>query len=205
MIKTILTGFLFLCGSTNRQEFYLPVGTEDRKSVNTLELTGIGEFGILRKERPGVPAHYHTGIDIKRPAGNYKDKPIFPICKGIVISVRRDGPYAQIIIEHESKLKFWTVYEHVAGIKVSLFEHVSPDLPLARFMNRAELNRYGWQFDHFHFEILKNKPIKIKQPDSNPERQYSSYSLLCFTKEELYRYFYNPVEFLSRELTLPNK
>lgn len=188
---------LLLTSSAGKPSFFLPIKTSDRQSLSSVSLTRIGEFGLLRKGRPGIPAHYHTGIDIERPGGNFQDEPIFPICEGIVISVRKDGPYAQLIIEHGTSEKFWTVYEHVAGINVRLSEQVSPDLPIARFMNRSELDKYGWQFDHFHFEILKLKPIKLKPDKLNPDRHYSSYSLTCFTGEELSKYFYDPIEFLE--------
>jgi murein DD-endopeptidase MepM/ murein hydrolase activator NlpD len=199
MIKSILIILTLFNVSASRSNFYLPIKTSDRQSVNSISLTIIGEFGLVRKERPGIPAHFHTGIDIKRPTSNYQDEPVYSIYEGTVISVRQDGPYAQLIIEHGSSQKFWTVYEHVAGIKVRLNEQVTPNLPIARFMNMYELNKYGWQFDHVHFEILKIKPIKIKPDNSNRERHYSSYSLLCLTKNELNKYFYNPIEFLSRE------
>ncbi len=177
--------------------YRLPVKTIDRNSITTLALTEIGDFGLLRKERAGIPAHYHTGIDIKRPSKNYQNEPVFPIAVGIVISVRRDGPYAQVIIEHEVERKLWTVYEHIAGITVNLYDSVSPDLPIARFMNKNELDAFGWQFDHFHFEILKIRPSKLMQRDSNPERLLSSYTLVCYSKEELNRKFYDPIEFLG--------
>jgi murein DD-endopeptidase MepM/ murein hydrolase activator NlpD len=177
----------------------LPVNTVDRNSINTIELTGIGGFGLWRKERPGVPAHFHTGIDIKRPSDNYVDEPVFPIMEGVVISIRRDGPFAQLIIEHESDQRFWTVYEHIAWIKVELYEIVKPDSPIARFMNRDELNRYGWQFDHFHFEVLKERPIELKRDSSKPERHFASYSLICFKEDDLNKYFYNPLVFLEEQ------
>jgi hypothetical protein len=179
--------------------FSLPVQTSDRKSLSTLTLSGIGDFGLVRKARPTVPAHYHTGIDIKRPENNYHNEPIFPISEGIVISKRQDGPYAQLIIQHENP-ECWTLYEHIAGITVNVNDHVNPDSPLARFMNKAELNKYGWQFDHFHLEILKIQPIRLKQDPLNPDRKFASYTLLCFTKEELNKYFYNPREFLQDHL-----
>jgi murein DD-endopeptidase MepM/ murein hydrolase activator NlpD len=200
MIKCFLLTLALLYSPDSRTGYYLPINTTDRLSIHSISLTSIGGFGVLRKERPGVPSHFHTGIDIKRPTGNYQDEPIFPIFDGIVISIRKDGPYAQIIIEHGSSHKFWTVYEHVAGINVRLSEQVTPDLPIARFMNKNELNKYGWQFDHFHFEILKVKPLILKTDDSNPERRYSSYSLTCSSMEELNKYFYNPIEFLKTRL-----
>jgi len=199
MVLSDLLIITLLLNSTGEFDCYLPINTVDRRSTSTLLLTNIGEFGLPRKERPGVPAHYHTGIDIKRPTENYHDEPIFSIFEGIVVSMRHDGPYAQIIIEHGSFHKFWTVYEHIAGIRVNLYEQVKPTMPIARFMSKNELNKYGWQFDHFHFEILKTNPIKLKQDPSNPDRRFSSYSLLCFTRDELYRHFYNPVEFFKEQ------
>ncbi len=180
--------------------YSLPIGTYDRKSIGLLELTEIGEFGMLRKERPNVPSHYHTGIDIKRPTNNYQDEAIYPIHEGVVISMRQDGPYAQIIIEHESHEQFWTVYEHISGIKVDLFDHVNPDSPIARFMNRDELDRYGWQFDHFHFEVLRIPPIKLKRDNTKPSRLFASYTLMCKTKGDLDKYFYDPIDFLAKRL-----
>lgn len=180
--------------------YKLPVKTVDRNLITTLSLTEIGEFGMLRKERANIPAHYHTGIDIKRPADNYLDEPIFPIAEGRVISIRRDGPYAQVIVEHNVESQLWTVYEHIAGISVNLYDSVSPDRPMARFMNKNELDAFGWQFDHFHFEILKIPPAKLMQRDSNPERLLSSYTLVCYSEEELNRKFYDPLEFLKQHI-----
>ena len=200
MIKTGFLLFILFIFSDLGFEYSLPVNTSDRNSINLLELSEIGEFGLLRKERPRVPAHLHTGIDIKRPTQNYQSEPIFPIFEGVVISKRRDGPYAQLIIEHGNEHKFWTVYEHIAGIKVNLYDDVSPQTPIARFMDKNELNRYGWQFDHFHFEILKAQPIKLKPDRSKPERLFASYTLMCYTKDDLDKYFYNPLDFLKEHL-----
>ncbi|MCG8580587.1 MAG: M23 family metallopeptidase [Bacteroidales bacterium] len=199
-MKTGLLLLLFFFSTNVAYEYNIPVKTTDRSSINNIELTEIGEFGLLRKERPGIPAHFHTGIDIKRPNRNYHSESIYPISEGIVISKRQDGPYAQLIIEHENEHKFWTVYEHIAGIEVNLYDYVSPETPIARFMNENELNRYGWQFDHFHFEILKVQPIKLKRDHSKPERLFASYTLACYTIDDLNKYFYNPLEFLDKRL-----
>ncbi len=175
----------------------MPVQTKDRLSTDELELTAIGRFGLVRKARKTVPSHYHTGIDIKRPRPNYVDEPIYPIARGTVISKRDDGPYAQLIIEHEIRgIRFWTLYEHLAGITVNVNSSVSPETPIGRFMNRKELNRYGWQFDHVHFEVLRVRPMPLRPVPSTPERFYSSYSLTCFSKAVLEKYFYDPVDFL---------
>ena len=168
MAKLIFLSFIFFVCTDLDLRYSVPINTPNRKSIEFIELTNIGQFGLLRKERPGIPAHYHTGIDIKRPKNNYQDEPIFPISEGMVISKRQDGPYAQLILEHGNELKFWTVYEHIAGIKVNLFDKVNAKTPIARFMNKNELNKYGWQFDHFHFEVLKVKPIQLKRDNSKP-------------------------------------
>ncbi len=66
-------------------------------------------------------------------------------------------------------------------------------------MNKDELNRYGWQFDHFHFEIMRVKPIPLKTNTSNPERYYNSYSLVCYTGQQLDKYFLDPYDFFKRK------
>lgn len=180
---------------------FFATGTEVRIPINSshIELTEIGEFGLLRKARPNIPAHLHTGIDIKRPGNNYDHEPIFPIADGIVISKRTDGPYAQLIIEHPNNGEpFWTVYEHIAEIQVHLSQQVNPETQIARFFNREELNLHGWQFDHFHFEILKKQPLKITPSAKTPERHFRSYTLSCFTEEELLQNFYDPYLFLYK-------
>jgi hypothetical protein len=103
-----------------------------------------------------------------------------------------------LIIEHElGNFIFWTVYEHIAGIDVHLHDIVDTEKPIARFMNKEELNKYGWQFDHIHFEILKVKPLELKPDNRWPERRFNSYSLICYTLDELHHYFYNPLDFLN--------
>jgi len=98
----------------------IPVKSENRHDFSTIHLTEIGKFGLIRKARANIPEHYHTGIDIKRPGNNYKDEPVYPIARGKVISKRSDGPYANIIIEHEiNGSRFWTLYEHVSGIPLA--------------------------------------------------------------------------------------
>lgn len=191
----------FLHQNHTNTKISLPVNTNNRTDVNSMQLTDIGAFALLRSARPEIPAHFHTGIDIKRPSDNYNNEPIFPIADGKVISKREDGPFAQLIIEHSvDNKKFWSVYEHIAGIIPALNDSVFTDFPIARFMNRNELNNYGWQFDHLHFEILKVKPVLIQVNPKNPQRLYNSYSLICYTRQQLSKYFYNPVEFLRQKI-----
>jgi murein DD-endopeptidase MepM/ murein hydrolase activator NlpD len=148
--------------------------------------------------RPGIPAHFHTGIDIKRPKPNYKNEPIYAVGDGYVISVRDDGPFALIIIEHSFNGNlFWTEYEHIAGIKVEIGDFVDEYTEIATYMSKNELNKYGWQFDHFHFEILKIQPQKIVPKESQPQYLFASYNLICYSREELNNRYYNPLVFLN--------
>ena len=165
-----------------------------------MPLTEIGQLGITRKARSGIPEHLHTGIDISRPSSNYQeDIPIYAISPGIVISLRYDGPFAQIIIEHSyDDVRFWTLYEHVSGINVELHEHISSQSQIARFFNATELEKFGWQFNHFHFEVLKITPLKINPTAENPDRHFRSYTLECYSEKELIKYFYNPIEFFLK-------
>lgn len=192
---------LFIQAETLPAQVLLPVDLSDRTSLAQLHLTDLGQFGKIRKARPNIPGHYHTGIDIKRPHNNYVDEPVFSVAKGKVISKRTDGPYAQLIIEHHSEnLVFWSLYEHIAGIKVNVGDDVDVNTVIARFMNKSELQKFGWQFDHFHLEILKVKPLELKPDSSHPQRKYSSYTLVCYTEKDLNTYFYNPPEFFKIQL-----
>ncbi len=184
-----------------QESIFLPFNPDARRDLSGMQLTEIGQFGLKRKARPNVPAHYHTGIDIKRSGNNYDSEPVFPIEVGRVISRRTDGPYANIIIEHTIKgVKIWTLYEHIAGIQVKVGDVVKPTIPIARFMNKDELNRHGWQFDHFHFEIIRVRPMKIEPTVKNPERFFNSYSLICYSLDDLQRYYFDPMEFLKSNL-----
>jgi murein DD-endopeptidase MepM/ murein hydrolase activator NlpD len=180
-------------------DWLLPIAAENRATWASVQLTHIGSYGLTRKARPTVPVHLHTGVDIKRPNQNYEDDPIFPVTSGTVISMRDDGPFAQIILEHRLPHgdPVWTVYEHIAGITVTVGDIVSPHEPIARFMNRQELDRYGWQFNHVHFEVLKVRPRSLKPTEKTPLRFFCTYSLECYTESDLEYYYYDPIAFLE--------
>ena len=182
-------------------EWLLPIETGNRRNWNDISYTNIGRFGTMRKARPGIDSHLHTGIDIKRPDSDAANERVFSASLGLVVSVRSDGPFAQIIIEHRLTHgeKIWTVYEHIAGITVAPGEIVTARQPIARFMNTSELSRYGWQFNHLHFEIMKKRPLPITPSAKNPQRRFATYSLTCHTPQELNDRYYNPIEFFSRQ------
>ena len=204
MNHIIPTLILFLSFSglpaTIASQWLLPIEVKNRTDLAELKLSSIGQFGLERKSRKTVPAHLHTGIDILRPNNNYDNEKIFPACKGVVISIRNDGPFAQIIIEHRlSNERLWTVYEHIADISCHVGDSVSPAVPIARFFSRSELNSYGWQFDHFHFEVLRQRPSEILPTRILPNRHYNTYALTCYTYLELIEKYYDPMNFFSSE------
>jgi len=200
-MRVILLLILVFISDYNNSDISLPIYLSSN-SIDDIQLTEIGKFGLWRKDRSNVPGHLHTGIDIKRPNNNYNYEPIFSVANGFVLSKRDDGPYAQLIIEHNNNgKKFWTVYEHIAGISVSLNESVDTKNPIGRFMSIEELNKHGWQFDHFHFEVLKTKPYRLIWDSELPERVFNSYSLICFTTKDLNKYFYNPLNFLKSNMS----
>jgi hypothetical protein len=182
--------------SIERTEWYLPINVVNRQSLEHVRLTAIGEFGRPRQARANVPAHLHTAIDLMRPHNNYVDEPIFPAAVGTVISLRSDGPFAQVIIEHREadEAIAWTVYEHIAGIQVSIGALVSPFYPIGRFFNHYELDKFGWQFNHLHFEILKEQPRRLEPEARNPLRFYQAYTLECFNQDDLEKYYHHPLE-----------
>ncbi|MBN1760876.1 MAG: M23 family metallopeptidase [Chitinispirillaceae bacterium] len=195
----LLLGMFPVCADAS--PWFLPIQCIDRQSMECVHLTPIGRYALLRKARPNIPAHFHAGVDIKRPSNDYNAEPVFPAAAGKVISIRDDGPYAQIIIEHDDAgtRKVWTVYEHIAGITVRLNEQVLPMQPIGRFMTTEELDRYGWQFDHLHFEIMTVAP-RPRVPDASlPYRYFSTYSLACLTQEQLLYHYIDPLEFFRLE------
>jgi murein DD-endopeptidase MepM/ murein hydrolase activator NlpD len=177
--------------------WFLPIASGNRQSMEGVRLTALGAFGHDRKPRPTVPAHLHTGMDIRRPTGNYVDEPIFPAASGRVLSLRDDGPFAQIIVEHvDGGDTLWTVYEHAAGISVRVGERVTPDKRMARFMTRGELDHLGWQFDHLHFEVMRRRPLAIAPSAKTPERRYDTYALTCRSRAKLDSCYFDPAKFL---------
>ncbi len=207
MREFLIFGFIILFVLQNTSHLYaqtatrwlIPVYANNRQSFEEINLTAIGQFGEPRIARPNIPAHLHTGIDIVRPGANYDYEPVYSVGQGSVISIRDDGPFAQIIIEHlcdDGKL-IWTVYEHLAGIRVKLGQSVDPFSPIARFMNRKELDEYGWQFDHLHFEILKIKPRPLIPDERKPFCYFGTYCLECYNARDLQEKYIDPLAFFK--------
>lgn len=198
MIRICLA-LLLLCWGNKPERLSLPVKITHRTTLSENQLTSIGRYGILRKARPAVPAHYHTGIDLKRPSQNYSNEPVLAAGTGVIISVRNEGPYSQIVIQHSFAPgdTLWTVYEHILGITCHVGQRVDAQSVIARFFTKNELNRYGWQFDHVHFEILRKKPLKIRSTLKQPEYYFKTFAINCFTINELHKRTINPMEYFK--------
>lgn len=191
LLVTLLLSSLFA------ESWQLPIRCENRHSFRQMKLTKIGHFGMMRAPRPEVPAHFHTAIDICRPDSSYEHSPILPVKSGKVISMRNDGPYAQVIISHGDTL--WSVYEHLSGIKVTAGDSVTAETVIGRFMNRRELNSYGWHFNHLHLEIMKKPPLSRDTLPGQPNLQFRTYGLVCFTTNELNEHYFDPLLFFREK------
>jgi murein DD-endopeptidase MepM/ murein hydrolase activator NlpD len=202
-LKACCVLFLFLYATTVEGQWYIPAAYKNVSEIDSVQLTTIGKFGLMRKARPGIPRHCHTGIDILRPDADYNRQPIYPSHAGKIISLRNDGPYAQIIIEHiVQNDTLWTVYEHLVALNEAVGDTVTPLQPIARYFNQAELKKYGRQFDHFHFEIMKKRPLAAEPTKALPGRLYKTWALVCYNQKQLLERMENPVEFLRSKLSV---
>ncbi len=105
-----------------------------------------------------------------------------------------------MIVHHKlDNIEFWSVYDHVAGIEVKVGEEVNNQTKIARFMTSKELSKYGWHFDHVHLEIMKIAPQKIETNKYHPQRLFKNYSLICYSKTTLDKYYYDPMEFFKEQ------
>jgi hypothetical protein len=69
-------------------------------------------------------------------------------------------------------------------------------------MNRRELNRYGWQFDHVHLEVMKAPPLPRQTDAGLPYCRYKTHGLACRSRQELLSRYQDPLAFL-RSKTCP--
>jgi hypothetical protein len=76
------------------------------------------------------------------------------------VSIIDDGPYSQVVMKHvyENSI-YWTVYEHIRVKVKEIGKKLTVHDTIGFFFNRSELDKYGWQFDHFHFEIIRVEPV----------------------------------------------
>ena len=167
-------------------EWKLPLSISPRKGLNALYR--LKNAGFLDKRF----GHLHTGIDLINPRGGPGEK-VYAAASGRIVSIYAKEPHLSVMIRHRlpSKETIWTVYVHVTKVKVKVGDLVSNDTIIAHLMDKSQLNKYGWEFNHLHFEVLK-------YPRMSEAGQYLSFSARCKTKKEVEEHFYNPVTFLQK-------
>ena len=158
--------------------FFSPFRFQGLELENYLDKI-LGYYGDHRNSY--VEGHKHSGIDIE---GKYKEK-VYAISSGKVVDIFGEFPNKTIYILHFAEGKsFISSYIHVEGIKVEVGEMVDHQTELGRIFNTTELKSSGFNTKpHLHFEIRHNLI----------ENELITYS--CMSKEELNRYFINPLEF----------
>ena len=170
----------------------IPLDIHSRKDFNRLYVGNNSDF--LAKRSAG---HLHTGIDISDDSRKPGRK-VFAAATGKVVSIYAVEPHRAIMIQHilPSETTIYSVYVHVTDIKVSIGDIVDNSSHIANLMNRKQLDLYGWDFNHLHFEILREPRI---QEDTG---KYLSFSTKCKTEEAVMKHFYNPELFLKEMWSL---
>lgn len=164
----------------------LPLRTDSRKDLKSVFWEHDAHF--LAKRKGG---HFHTGIDIMNPKGGLCEK-IFAASRGEVVSIYTIEPNRGVMIKHilPSRETVYSVYVHVTNVQVKIGDIVTSDTVIATLMDKQQLNNFGWEYNHLHFEILK-------KPRTCEIGKILSYSTKCRTIKEVEKHFYNPIDFLQ--------
>lgn len=174
----------------------LPLDTADRQDWSSVFFEHDAAFKTMRSAFGKVKLHYHTGTDIQTNGERgFWDKPgmpIYAVAAGKVVAIEDPLPQRRITIEHKlaDGTITWSAYCHIAEERVSVNQIVDTETVIARRMNGAELDQYGWEYNHIHLEILKKLPVYV--PD-----YYSRKTFTCYTETDVDEYFYDPVAFLN--------
>ncbi len=163
----------------------VPFKTTDRYKLKTIKV--ISTFGAKRDTY--LTGHIHTAIDIipSKPENyNY----VYPIADGVVCSIHLGHPHKTIVIKHKlpDSTFVFSSYKHLQEIYVENGTEVNQDTKLARLYTRAEAKKQGGNYDHLHLEIRKSFD------------DYGCASWLTMTKDELNKYFFDPLDFLKKNL-----
>ena len=181
--------------STDQQvikEWKLPINTVDRSDWSTVTLEHDAHFKALRAPFDSVKLHFHTGVDLQNGKDIQAGEPVYAIAAGKVIAIEDPPPQRRITIEHllPNRRKVWSVYIHIIDEKVKVGDTVNSETAIAQLMNTAELEYYGWDYNHVHLEIMKQLPPFVAE-------FYQRKTFSCYTITEVDKYFYDPKEFLK--------
>ena len=120
---------------------------------------------------------------------------VYAASNGKVVSIYAREPNRSIMIRHtlSTGAIVHSIYAHITNIHVSVGDMVDSDTVIAHLMNAEQLNRYGWFFNHVHFEILK------AEPRVGETGKLLSYSVECRTEKQAKQHFYDPIAFLREQ------
>lgn len=163
----------------------VPFMTKNRFKLNTIKVISV--FGDHRDTY--LRGHIHTATDII-PSESDKYIYVYPMAKGIVCSIHLTHPHKTIVIKHvlSDGSVIYTSYKHLQEIYVKRGMNVDQSTKLARLYTREEAQKQGGSYDHLHLEIRKSID------------DYGCASWLTMTKDELNKYFYNPMNFMKMHL-----
>jgi len=172
----------------------LPIKTGDRTDWSTVVLEHDAHFKAPRAPFDSVKLHFHTGIDLQNGNTIQPGEPVYPIAAGKVIAIEDPPPQRRITIEHRytNRKKVWSVYIHIIEERVNVGDSVDTGTAIARLMNPAELETYGWDYNHVHLEIMKKLPPHVSE-------FYQRKTFSCYNEKEVDKYFYDPHEFLRKQ------
>ena len=163
----------------------VPFKTKDRYKLSTVKV--ISTFGSPRESF--LKRHIHTAIDV------IPSKPdsltfVFPLANGVICSIHLGHPHKTIVIKHKlpDSTIIFTSYKHLHEIYVTNGMEVNQETKLARLYTHTEAKKQGGSYDHLHLEIRKSF------------HDYGCASLLSMTQAELNTYFYDPLDFMKKNL-----
>jgi len=171
------------------EKWIFPFDLPDRTDLKNI--TFISPYGAYRSTR--VKGHKHSGIDIV-PADRKNSLDVYAVAKGVVCFINQEAPVKTVIVKHKLKdgTMIYSSYIHLKEIFTERGKMVDESTKIGVLYTKREAMKYGGNFDHLHFEIKKRID------------DYSCASWLCMSREELDRYFINPLEFLEEHLKFTN-
>ena len=154
----------------------------DRRSIDELNRRTLDGFGAYR-----IRGHKHAGLDIE---GGYGEI-VYPLGAGRVVGTLYEFPYLAVVIEHtlDNGSVIYSSYVHIGEVLIEPGTMVGFSTPIAKLFTEEQFLRSGFSTNHLHLEIRKTLE----------DEGVASYT--CKTIEELNRYFYDPLNFLTEKLT----
>ena len=177
--------YLDVTPKENVTAWYLPFSTSNRTDIRTISV--ISSFGSPRSSF--LAGHIHTGLDCM-PKNSKEPVNVFAMAEGTVCSVHLGDPFQTVVIKHRLKDSsiVYTSYKHINDVLVKAGDVVNKDTKIARVLTKKEAKRFGGAYNHLHLEIRKSFD------------DFGCASWLTMSKTELNLRFYNPKDFMKRNI-----